>query len=69
MSKVKQLLEEEQAKAPISLEQHLDICYQESLMAAEQSKGTLNEIFEAWGEIFGTKKITKIKSNDEIKSI
>ena len=31
----------------------------------EQQRQMLNEIFEAWGEIFGAKDVTKIKSNDE----
>lgn len=54
------MFQEEREKEPISLDEFLDAEYQEIERVHIKQKQVLNEIFVAWGEIFGT---TKIKSN------
>ena len=60
------MFQEEREKEPANLEQFLDAEYQEIERTHIKQKQVLNDIFEAWGEIFGAKDISqKIESRDE----
>lgn len=60
------MFQEEREKEPINLEQFLDAEYQQIQEVHIKQKQVLNDIFEAWGEIFGAKDISKkIESRDE----
>ncbi len=65
MSKMKQVFQEEREKESQNFGDYLDDTYQQAQYSNEKTKQVLNDIFEAWGEIFGAKDVTKIKSNDE----
>jgi len=65
MSKSKQMFQEEQEKQPVNLEQFLDAEYQEIERTHNRQKEVLNEIFEAWGEIFGAKRIKSNQPNED----
>ena len=53
------MFQEEREKEPINLEQFLDAEYQQIQEVHIKQKQVLNDIFEAWGEIFGAKDISK----------
>ena len=59
------MFQEEQEKQPVNLEQFLDAEYQEMERTHNRQKEVLNEIFEAWGEIFGAKRIKSNQSNED----
>ena len=65
MSKSKEMFQEEQEKRAISLEAFLDAEYQEIEHTHIKQKQVLNEIFEAWGEIFGAKRIKSNQENED----
>jgi hypothetical protein len=66
MSKMKQVFQEEREKESQTLGDYLDDTYQQAEYSNEKTKQVLNDIFEAWGEIFGVKNVSqKIQSNDE----
>jgi|TARA_B100000767_G_scaffold55834_1_gene51365 hypothetical protein len=70
MSKSNQMFQEEREKEPTNLAEYLDAQYQEIEEVHVKQKQVLNEIFEAWGEIFGAKNVSqKIESNDENKNL
>lgn len=59
------MFQEEQEKQPVNLEQFLDAEYQEIERTHNRQKEVLNEIFEAWGEIFGAKRIKSNQPNED----
>lgn len=60
------MFQEEREKEPTNLDQYLDAQYKEIEEVHVKQKQVLNEIFEAWGEIFGAKNVSqKIESKDE----
>jgi|TARA_R110000803_G_scaffold82180_1_gene148281 hypothetical protein len=63
MSKSNQMFQEEQERIATDFGTQLNAEYLEIQKAHSRQIETLNEIFEAWGEIFGT--IQKLKSNSE----
>ncbi len=66
MSKMKQVFQEEREKESKTLGDYLDDTYQQAEYSNEKTKQVLNDIIEAWGEIFGVKNVSqKIQSNDE----
>ena len=52
-----------------SLKEYLDDAIQKTETVTQSHTETLNEIFEAWGEIFGTKLINSNKSKNEEENI
>jgi hypothetical protein len=69
MSKMKEVFTEERERESQSLGDFIDDTYQEGKYSADQTRRVLNDIFEAWGEIFGVQDVTKIKSNDKAENL
>jgi hypothetical protein len=63
MSKMKQVFQEER-EANVDQDGLLDAEWEQIKSVHESQRQMLNQIFEAWGEIFGVKDI-KSKSNNE----
>ena len=68
MSKSSQMFQEEREKVAANFGEQLDAEYREIEKAHANQKQMLNEIFEAWGEIFGTIQKTKSNSENEDKN-
>lgn len=63
------MFQEEREKDAANFGEHLDAEHREMQKAHLSQKQVLNEIFESWGEIFGTVQKSKSNSENENKNL
>jgi len=65
MSKSKEMFIEQREEDSQTLGDFLDDTYRVAEYQSQQNSEVLNEIFEAWGEIFGARRVKSKSSEDE----